>query len=128
MKFIKFLFKFKFFKYLLGFIFFVTSIYFISFLKKFFPENKILEGLQLLIFISCFIYTLYIFAKLVPNTEVQEEKGKKGTNPIAWFFKPGKLERKEMARQRRNARGRAKTLAKKGKYVSAQKERDYWRK
>lgn len=133
MKFIKFLFKFKFFKYLLGIIFFVTSIYFIIFMRKFFPENKILEGLGLLIYIIGFIYILYIFNKLIPDTKVQEEKGRKGTNPIAWLFKPTKLERKEMARQRRNAKARASsrsvsTLTKSGKYKSVKQRAADWKK
>ena len=64
----------------------------------------------------------------MPEREVQEEKGKKGTNPIAWFFKPGKYERKLLAKQKRNAKARAKTLAKKGKHMDAQKEKDFWRK
>ena len=54
-----------------------------------------MEGLQLLIFISCFIYTLYIFAKLVPDTEVQEEKGKKVQIQLPGFLNLGNWKEKK---------------------------------
>ena len=128
MKILKLLFKYKLFRYVFGITIFVISVFFFSFLSELFPENNILQQVPIFIFAFGIIYLFYVIYKSMPEQEVQKEKGKKGTNPIVWFFKPGKYERKLLAKQKRNAKGRAKTLAKKGKYVSAQKERDYWRK
>lgn len=122
--FFKYIFKFKFFRYFFGFVVFGFSIYFFSSLSNFFPENDILRQVPLYIIICGFIYFFYIIYKIASKEDAKKNnREKKGTNPIAWFFKPTKYEKKERARLRANARGRAKTLEKKGKGESAAAER-----
>ena len=116
----KFLFKYKLIRHLLEFVIWILAIYILIFFRNLFPENDILRGLVLLIFGIGFFYFFYVIGKLIPE---QKENEKKGTNPIAWFFKPTKYEKKERARLRKNARGRAKTLEKKGKGETAASER-----
>ena len=127
MKILKLLFKYKLLRHLFEFIIWILTINIIFFLRKLFPESDTIIFLGQLILFGGFFYFLYVIYKLMPEREVQEEKGKKGTNPIAWLLLPTKEQKKLMAKQKRNAKARAKTLDKKGKHQSAQKERNNYR-
>lgn len=130
MKIIKFLLNFKFAKYAFGISLYIILLCFFLFLNKLFPENNTLEWIKNFIgFIGLafvFLYLFYLMKKTADKEDEENEKkgAKGGTNPIAWFFKPGKYERKLLAKQKRNAKARASFrsvsgLTKSGKLKSA---------